>query len=91
MTNALSLAFGFSPTWLGLVVAEVICLGTVYYLDRLKPDWPIAFLNGCLVFLSAAGANGASNATLSGIKTTLPPSVMESLPELPAWLGQTVI
>lgn len=76
VTNALSLAFDFSPKWLGLAVAEAICLGTVAYIKRLLLDWPVAILNGCLVFLSAAGGTGAVNTAVNAARVALQPDVV---------------
>jgi hypothetical protein len=71
VTNALSTAFDFSPKWLGLAVAQAICVGTLAYIGRLRADWPVAVLNGCLVFLSAAGATGAANGAINAAKLGL--------------------
>jgi hypothetical protein len=57
VTNALKVAFGFNPRWLGLAVAEFICLGILVGIGNTHAsDWFIAILNGCLVFATAAGA-----------------------------------
>src|SRR6266700_2121982 len=77
VTNALSVAFGFSPKWLGLAVAEVIGLSTVIFFGELRREWLIAILNGCLVFLSAAGATGATNSTVNAVKVALQPPVYD--------------
>ena len=61
VTNGLALAFGWSPKWLGLVVAEVICLAIVALSEGGGSDYFIAFLNGFLVFSAAAGVAGASS------------------------------
>jgi hypothetical protein len=62
IANAIRLAFGLNQAWVALAVAEAICLGVVLiaYLDA-APGVPvvysayfIAFLNGFLVFCTAA-------------------------------------
>jgi len=60
VTNTLKTAFGLAPKWAGLVVAQVICVGLAIMTQRSGSDYVIAVLNGCLVFLSAAGAAEAS-------------------------------
>ncbi|MER9227064.1 hypothetical protein NKI39_15765 [Mesorhizobium sp. M0664] len=59
VTNVAKQAFGFSRSWFGLVVAEVICVGLAAYARQNGSDFVIAALNGCLVYLSAAGASDA--------------------------------
>lgn len=63
ITNALKTAFDLSPKWLGLVVAEVICVGVLSATGAAHvSDWLIAVLNGCLVYATAAGATSAGHA-----------------------------
>lgn len=62
VTNTLKTAFDFSPKWIGLVVAQTVCVGTAFYLGKSSSDYVIAILNGCLVYLSAAGASAAGGA-----------------------------
>jgi hypothetical protein len=72
VTNTAKQAFGFAQRWFGLLVAEVVCIGLAIWAHRTGSDYVIAMLNGCLVFLGAAGASdGASpgsrgNATSRG-------------------------
>ena len=59
VTNTLRTAFDFAPKWIGLVIAQFVCIATAYYAGKVGSDYVIAILNGCLVFLSAAGASSA--------------------------------
>jgi hypothetical protein len=61
IANAIQHAFGFNPRWLALAVAEFVCLGVVAtgQVDgaasvTVTPFF-VAFVNGFLVFCSAAG------------------------------------
>jgi hypothetical protein len=75
VTNGLKAAFGWNPKWLGLVVAEVICLGTLAATGSAGlGGWIIAVLNGFLVFAAAAGATSAGNASLIGSNATPAPT-----------------
>lgn len=57
VTNAMRTAFDISPRWLGLVIAQVICLGGLLATGSSSAsDWFVAVLNGFLVFTTAAGA-----------------------------------
>jgi hypothetical protein len=60
ITNTLRSALGWSPKWLGLAVAQVICIGAAAELGKANSDYVIAILNGCLVYLSAVGVASAS-------------------------------
>jgi hypothetical protein len=60
VTNTAKQAFGFFRSWFGLVVAQVVCVGLAIYLGRTGSDYVIAVLNGCLVYLGAAGASDAA-------------------------------
>jgi hypothetical protein len=60
VTNTAKQAFGFSRSWLGFVVAQAVCIGLAIHADRTGSDYVIAVLNGCLVFLGAAGASDAA-------------------------------
>lgn len=53
--NALRLAFGWSPKWVGLIVAQTICVGAAFAAGKEVSEYLLAILNGCLVFCSAAG------------------------------------
>jgi hypothetical protein len=59
VTNTLKSAFDYSPRWLGLLIAQIICIGTAAYVAVPAGDCIIAILNGCLVYLSAAGTSSA--------------------------------
>jgi hypothetical protein len=82
VTNSLSLAFDFSPKWLGLAVAQAVCIVAVAYIGKLRTDWPVAILNGCLVFLAAAGATGATNGVANAAMTKMPPIMNAPLVEV---------
>ena len=60
VTNALKMAFNLAPKWLGLLIAQLICVGLAIMSNASGSDYVIAVLNGGLVFLSAAGASGVS-------------------------------
>lgn len=60
ITNTLRSAFDWSPKWLGLAVAQAICVGAAAMLGKQGSDYVIAILNGCLVYLSAVGAASAT-------------------------------
>jgi hypothetical protein len=66
VVNGLRHAFNFNPAWLGLVVAEVVCLGTVYFTSGasgpLGSNYFVAIINGFFVFASAAGSTAAVGA-----------------------------
>jgi hypothetical protein len=67
VTNALRAAFGLDPKWLGLLVAECICLGILAAIGANQAsDWFIAILNGCVVFTTAAGATSVGGAAAGG-------------------------
>lgn len=59
VTNTLQSALNWSPRWSGLIVAQVTCLGTAVVSGQGWDEYVIAILNGCLVYLSAAGATAA--------------------------------
>ncbi len=60
ITNTLRSAFDWSPKWLGLAIAQAICIGGAAVLGKQGSDYVIAILNGCLVYLSAAGVASAT-------------------------------
>jgi hypothetical protein len=66
VTNTIQSALGWSAKWAGLIVAEVICLGAVFVAGQSGTDYIIALLNGCLVYLSAAGATAAGTTIANG-------------------------
>lgn len=69
VTNALKLAFNISPRWLGLLVAQVICIGALFFVGPAHAsDWFIAVLNGFLVFVTAAGATAIGSAVTGAPK-----------------------
>lgn len=73
ITNALQTAFNRNPKWLGLLIAELVCVGVLFASGPTHTsDWFIAVLNGCLVFATAAGATSAGNAVAGGQSSTGP-------------------
>jgi len=66
ITNTLRSAIGWEAKWIGLAIAEVICLGTAFATGSTGSDFVIAVLNACLVYLSAAGATAAGATVTQG-------------------------
>ena len=69
--NALQSALQFNPRWLGLAIAEAVCLAIAA--STKTPgvaEFVVALINGCLVYCSAIGA------TAVGAKTTTPPAAL---------------
>ena len=66
VTNTAKKAFGFSRSWFGLVVAQAVFIGLAIHAGRTGSDYVIAVLNGCLVYLGAAGASDAAGANRLG-------------------------
>src|SRR5262245_53412570 len=72
--NAFQLAVNRNPTWLALLVAELICLAVVFQAHQNAApsvatpwtDYLMAVLNGCLVFCAATGATAVGNSALPG-------------------------
>ena len=55
--NGVQRAFGYNPKWLGLVIAICISILGVYNLDTSSTvDYVLAFINGFLIYCTAAGA-----------------------------------
>ena len=64
VTNGIKTAFNADPRWLGLLVAEVVCLGVLLAGGQAQAqDWFIGILNGFLVFATSAGATAVGAAT----------------------------
>jgi hypothetical protein len=59
VTNAIQKAAQRIFAWLPLLASLVITLGTAWYAAELSalPGWGLAFLNGCLLYCTATGAN----------------------------------
>lgn len=68
VVNTVQRAFGVNPAWFGLLVAECICVGVTWSSNPNGGAYIIAVLNGCLVYLSAAGMTGAASAAVYGPK-----------------------
>lgn len=85
--NALQLAFQFNPRWLGLVVAELLCI-TIAATGHAPDDtggaiqYVVAVVNGCLVYCSALGATSIGAAStgqgggrnLAAVEKQVPPA-----------------
>lgn len=79
VTNALKAAFNLSPKWLGLLIAEIICVGILIAVGTAHAsDWFVAVLNGCLVYVTAAGATSAGNAAVGGSSGITPNAAARS-------------
>ncbi len=59
VTNTAARAFDWSPRWLGLAIALVLCIGLAVANKSPLVDYLLALLNGCLVYLTAGGASAA--------------------------------
>jgi hypothetical protein len=58
VSNAVQAAFNFNPKWLALVIALAVCfVGTMLKETHTSTDLFVAFINGCLVYLTAVGAS----------------------------------
>lgn len=56
ISNGIQRAFNFNPKWLALAIAEVVCmLGAAAAGAHDIPTYFVAFANGFLVYLAAAG------------------------------------
>jgi hypothetical protein len=62
ITNAIYRATSYSPKWLGLVIAVVLTTAGVYYSHGQGLDYVAGLVNGCLVYLAAAGGTAAGAA-----------------------------
>jgi hypothetical protein len=80
LTSTAQRAFNIGPAWLGLLIAECISLGTVSLVAATASDYVLAALNGCLVFLTAAGASNVAGAARQ-----------PSIPLTPRGLGETKV
>lgn len=59
VSNAIQKAFDFNPKWFALFIAVIICMIGSYLMNGGVLDYFLAFINGCLVFLAAAGGSQA--------------------------------
>jgi len=65
ITNVLRRVFGINAAWCGFLVAQAVCIGSTLHATQSVEDLPLAMLNGCLVFLSAAGTTEAAAGLVS--------------------------
>ena len=61
VANGLQAAFNFNPRWLALVIAQAISFFGVYSAHGEGSDYFIAFINGFLIYCTAAGATSVSS------------------------------
>lgn len=86
VTNTVSRVAGWSPAWFGFAVALILCTGVP--LMTAEFSWSqqlLAFLNSCLVYLSAAGAGGMG-ASAAGNAPLPPPGESAQRLWFPRWL-----
>ena len=57
VTNTITHVLGFFRRWIPFLIAQLICLGAAAQQGLAGSDYVLAALNGCLVYLSAAGTN----------------------------------
>ena len=57
VTNTIAQVLGFFRRWMPLLIAQLICIGAAAQQGLVGSDYVLAALNGCLVYLSAAGTN----------------------------------
>jgi hypothetical protein len=58
VSNAVQAAFNLNPKWLALVIALAVCfVGTMLKDTHTNSDFFVAFINGCLVYLTAVGTS----------------------------------
>jgi len=74
IVNGLHSAFDLKPAWLGLAVAEILCVGAVMFshhqpqagMTPVTADYFVAVINGFLVYCSAAGATRLGERAIHG-------------------------
>lgn len=65
VTNAISRATSWNPAWFGLVVANLLSVALAIVSKTSPADYILALLNGCLVYVSAAGTSSVGAAASS--------------------------
>jgi len=58
VANGIQRAFDFNPKWLALLIAEAISLFGVIATNGHGADFAVGFVNGFLIFNTAAGLTG---------------------------------
>ena len=71
VSNGIQKAFDFNPRWLGLLIAEVLCVGLVFTVPyegstSLGGRIVLAVINGFFVFAAASGATSIGNSLTPG-------------------------
>lgn len=68
VANGIQRALDINPRWLALAVAQVVCVGTVYFTHASATatpgpasDYFLAVVNGFLVYSTAAGSTAIGN------------------------------
>ena len=77
ITNAITLATGFSARWLALAVAAVVELAVWAILSRTAEAFGLAVVNTFVVYLAAGGANQII------VAARVKPDALEMAPEHP--------
>lgn len=80
ISNSIQRVTNRNPAWLALLIAELICLMTVFWVHESAPDttqivhsdYFVAVVNGFLVFCSAAGSTAVGAAATGGRRQTVP-------------------
>ncbi|MSV29337.1 MAG: hypothetical protein EXQ52_11450 [Bryobacterales bacterium] len=67
VTNSLSMAFGWKPKWLGLVVSLAICISLQALMSNQASGlvFFLASLNAFLIYFTAIGGNAVAGAAVS--------------------------
>ena len=73
ISNSIQRVTNQNPAWLALIIAEFVCIATVFWVHESAPvgdrilysDYFVAFINGFLVFCSAAGSNSVVGSTIA--------------------------
>lgn len=57
VNNTVVQVTGLFRRWMPFIIAQIVCLGAAFQQGLVGSDYLLAALNGCLVYLSAAGMN----------------------------------
>ncbi|UWQ84378.1 hypothetical protein [Leisingera caerulea] len=97
ISNSLQRVLNRNPAWLALLVAEVICIATVFFTHGnasegspiLLSDYFVAVVNGFLVFCSAAGSTSVGGAVAGEAKPATPAKARRNAEEAAASSGSS--
>ncbi len=70
VTNAISRAISWNPAWFGLVVSLSLSVALAIVSKSSPADYILALLNGCLVYVSAAGTSSVGAAASTPKQTS---------------------